>query len=744
MALPRFLPAALPAALLATTALAGPAAAQSVAAPGPVADGATVLPPVSVTATRSARPADEVPATITVIDAREMERQSAIRPADVVRYEPGVSVGNQPGRAGQTNYVIRGIGGNRVLVLQDGLRVQDFPGSNQGPGTYSRDFVDLDTVRRVEIVRGPASALYGSDALGGVVNYILKDPGDYLDETGAGRTTYMSGKVGYSGADRSVYSTATGAVRTGRADLLLQYTRRDGHAPDANGRIGPNPQVSQTNALLARGVIRLGDHDTLRVTAEYTGRLTSSELRTEQVNTRPAGFIPGSNVLSSRGRDTTQRGGIALKWSHDAPVLFVDSFTAQLAFSRLERREQTDLYRAAYSGLVAPTAPNRRRLSDFHFDQNLYIADIQAHSAAGWLGMQHRFTYGATVEVTQTTRPRDRQEINLATGAVATTIGGETFANKNFPDTTGVQGGVFLQDEITLGRFEVTPAVRLNYYSLTPHTDALANRASGGLVVRSISDVAVTPKLGVVYKIDPSHSVFGQYARGFRAPPYDSTNFGFTNAQSGYQIIPNANLKSETSDGFEAGLRGRYGRASWQVSAFFNQYENFIDTRVVGTVGGLTQFQYRNVPTVRIWGAEARGDWAFSPGWRLRGAFAWARGEDASNGQPVDSIDPIKVTTGLSYTHSSGFGADAVVVAAMRQERVSSATYFRAPAYATLDLMLRYDVNPGLTLNAGLFNVTNAKYFNSQDVSGLSRTSAMRDLYAQTGRYLAFNATVRW
>jgi hemoglobin/transferrin/lactoferrin receptor protein len=110
----------------------------------------------------------------------------------------------------------------------------------------------------------------------------------------------------------------------------------------------------------------------------------------------------------------------------------------------------------------------------------------------------------------------------------------------------------------------------------------------------------------------------------------------------------------------------------------------------------------------------------------------------------VDSIDPVKLTTGLSYQHVSGFGAQAVVVAAMRQERVSSATYFRAPAYATLDLMAHYELNERVTLNAGLFNVTNTKYFNTQDVVGLSRTSAMRDLFAQTGRYLAVNATVRW
>ena len=135
-----------------------------------------------MTATRGPKPIVDVPATVSIITDQQLERWDAVRPSDVVRYEPGVTVGNQPARGGQTNYVIRGIGENRVLLLQDGLRVQDFPGSNVGAGTYSRNFIDLDTVKQVEIVRGPASALYGSDALGGVVNYIRKDPSDFLDQ----------------------------------------------------------------------------------------------------------------------------------------------------------------------------------------------------------------------------------------------------------------------------------------------------------------------------------------------------------------------------------------------------------------------------------------------------------------------------------------------------------------------------------------------------------------------------------
>ncbi|NOG70869.1 TonB-dependent siderophore receptor [Roseicella sp. DB1501] len=182
---------------LACSAGARQAAAQaaSQAAPPDVAeagDAAIALPPISVTATRGPRPVDEVPATVTIIESEQLERQNANRPQDIIRYEPGISFGNQPGRTGGTNFVIRGIGENRVRVQVDGIRVPDFPGSNAGAGTFTRDFVDLESVKRIEILRGPASALYGSDALGGVVAYTLKDPRDYLAETNA--NTFLSGR----------------------------------------------------------------------------------------------------------------------------------------------------------------------------------------------------------------------------------------------------------------------------------------------------------------------------------------------------------------------------------------------------------------------------------------------------------------------------------------------------------------------------------------------------------------------
>ena len=228
--------------------------------------------------------------------------------------------------------------------------------------------------------------------------------------------------------------------------------------------------------------------------------------------------------------------------------------------------------------------------------------------------LRNLFTYGLSFAYTTTTRPRDRWQITLATGAATQSVGGETFPNKNFPDTDTIQAGAYVQDEITAlgGRLLVTPAVRLDYYSLTPDPDRYFWNSTGvtlNVVPSASTYVSASPKLGLLYHFSDIYSAYFQYATGFRAPPYDNANFGFTNAASFYQILPNPNLKPETANSFEVGFRGKYRNgSSWQLTGFYNLYNNFLETVTVGQVGPVTQFQYVNLTNVTIWGVEARGE----------------------------------------------------------------------------------------------------------------------------------------
>lgn len=122
------------------------------------------LDQITVTGTRTPRSVGESSGTVTVIDAERVRRELSRNIQDLVRYEPGVSVrGNL--RYGLQDFNIRGLDANRVLIQVDGIRQPER--FTFGPFALGRDYFEIETLRTVEIIRGPASTLYGSDALGG-------------------------------------------------------------------------------------------------------------------------------------------------------------------------------------------------------------------------------------------------------------------------------------------------------------------------------------------------------------------------------------------------------------------------------------------------------------------------------------------------------------------------------------------------------------------------------------------------
>ncbi len=702
---------------------------------------ATQLDTVTSTATRNDATINDVAGTVSVITAEELERRNAVRMQDIIRYEPGVSAGNAPNRGGATNFTIRGIGGNRVLVLVDGLNTPDFPGSNIGsPSSYTRDFFDLDSMKKVEIIRGPSSALYGSDGLGGIVAYETKDPADYLD--GTGKDWFASIKGGYASAGKTFSETLTGAKRAGNVEMLGLFTRRDGEEVEPNSNATPNPSDWWSNAFLGKLVFNGLWGNSLKLTGEFNERNEEIDLLTD----RTTAF--GTTTLSSIAEDVTKRSSFAATFSQNEPFAIADSAEYKISYTKVDRNENTVQLRQ--------TGPTQfLRVSDFGFYQDIWAADFQFNLSRELFGLTHEITYGFTADYTETSRPRFRTQTNLTTNVTTNIVAGEVYPNKNFPDTNTTKVGVFVQNSIDFGRLNVTPALRFDYYHLEPKPDQLfANASAGAFAVHEMTETEVSPKLGLTFDVNEEYTLFAQYAHGFRAPPYDNANFGYANAASFYEIIPNPDLKPETSDGFEAGVRGKFrDGSSFSVAGFYNMYDDFIESVTVASAPppGLTTFQYQNVSDVTIYGAEARGEYRFLPEWALKGSVAYARGENDATNEPLASVDPLKFVAGLAY-EGNAWGAELMTTHAERHDRIPPTVLvngvaqpaFVAPSYTVVDFTAYYDVNESVTVNAGIFNIFDEEYYISQDVVGIAANNVNLGNYAQVGRNFGINATLRF
>jgi hemoglobin/transferrin/lactoferrin receptor protein len=714
----------------------------------PLAAQTVDLDTVTITATRIETRVLEVPATVTVKSRDDMDRELVFDLKDLVRYEPGVTVSDDGGRFGISDITIRGIGGNRVLMEVDGVRMPDAfsIGSHANSG---RDVVDTDLLKRVEIVRGSVSSLYGSDAIGGVVAFTTRDPEDLIP---AGGSFGLTAKMGYSGWNDSTVAGATFAARASAWSALLAYTRRDGHETDNAGRVGgtgatrtePVPQDLYSDSVLAKLVFDASDTQRLRLSWEGTRTDTFTDVLTAVSATPP--MAGGAQTTALVGSDEQQRS--RLTFEHSFPlgawrVYWQQSETGQ---ETLEHRNA-----ASFAGAVAPQA--RWRL--FDFEQEEVGAEVTLFSDFEALGAAHTLAYGAEYIETDTAQLRTGAQTNLLTGVASTTILPDAFPVRDFPLTTTRQASVFVQDEIRLGAWTITPGVRYDDYALRPTVDAIFAADNPGFVAAHIDESNVSPKLGVMYRFTEHSSGYFNYAAGFRTPPYDDANIGFENLAFGYTAIANPDLKSETSDSFELGWRlARPSGHYLALTAYYNLYEDFIES-LVGSfdpVSGLTVFQSQNLNEVRIRGIEVAAGMPLEGlsdslrGLSVRLAASYARGENRTDGDmPLNSIDPPKAVLGLNWrAPSQRWGAELVTTFADSPRRVddSLGAPFVPPSYTKIDLLADIALMPRLRFNAGLFNLTDERYWEWADVNGRLASTTGLDRYTRPGR--SVGATIRY
>ncbi|WP_017936851.1 TonB-dependent hemoglobin/transferrin/lactoferrin family receptor [Zestomonas thermotolerans] len=697
---------------------------------------ATQFDTVTVTATRAEATLDQVPSTVSVQTERDIDQKNVNNIQELIRYEPGVSVSGTGSRFGLSGFTIRGIGGNRVLTQVDGVSMPD-EFSFGGFLSAQRDYVDLDTVKQVEIIRGPASSLYGSDAIGGAVSFLTKDAADYLD---AGDDAYARLKTGYDGADDSWLRSATLAFRQGRVDGLLHLGRRTGQAVDSYGDDGgigsarekANPLDYTTDNLLAKLGWGYTDGDRLQLTYEryqdeVDTRVLSNYSRTATIRTQDA-------------RDSVDRERYSLAHSWQLDGLLADRMQTQLSYQDSQTRQRT------YENRVLASQP-RFRTRDSHYQERLWVLNSKLDKAFTLGDSSHALIYGLDVKRLKNSDLREGGETMLATGVHTPVL-----PTSDFPDPTTSEYALFAQDSIDIGNWTLLPGLRYDYYKMQPHvTDEYLNSQATDGAPGDFTDSALSPKLGITYRLDDRHSVYGQYAAGFRAPQAIEIFGEFVNPGM-YRTLANTNLKAETSDSYELGLRGQYEAGSFGVALFYNRYDDFIEqvsrpSSVPGFPFG--EFQYVNRDRVIIRGAEAKGELFLDrlgllpSGWRALGAVSYARGKDEGTGEPINSVDPLKGVFSLGYSQPNGrFGAElswTLVAAKERVDRSETSDQFQTPGYGLLDLSAWWQVSEELSINAGLFNLADKQYWQWGDVRGLSENSPGLTRYTQPGRHAAIN-----
>ena len=749
----------LAASLFTASAAVSPTAAQS--APSLSSTQITLLDRLVISATRQAKRLLEVPQTITVVSQEDIEKRVVRDMQDLVRYEPGVSVDRQTSLTnpwGQLNsFSIRGMGGNRVLMMVDGSRIQERITDG------SRDFIDTWNLKAVELVRGPNSVLWGADALGGTVAMRTRDPSDLLE--GQDKNWALEVRTAFDSYDNSWRKQVTGAYDFGAVQVLGSF----GHISskeakltkgDPNGGIWNScnrPANFRCNELFPaetsayNGLVKVvatpnADHK-ITLTGEYFDRNTVIQ----QVWDSSAALLGYTSTAYPRTLDM-ERYRLALEHEWNVGASWLDSVKWQLSYSPQRRVTDSTNYQ---------TYPTRtQRVWQYRdYSETFLEADLQLVSSFDLGPTAHTLTYGFDGDFTRSNYDGINQTWRSDTG-----YGARTYNNGfSFPKVDTVRADFFIQDEIKAfdDRLTITPGIRVANYHIDP--DGSYN-ALPGFVPAAVSHTELIKKLSLQYQLTDTFSVYAAYGEGFKMPNAQQLfQSGLSIGSTGMvTMVPNANLKPESVRNYEVGLRGEFEQGWFSVSGFYSQYSNFIrglqatpSATYNPVTGNWSHYWSDNVENVDLYGIEVGAEYELYENIFASANLTWQRGTQKVNSgaatTPFDGAVPLTAVLGLRYEMPEhGLEFELIGTLAAGPTERASATAFKPDGYALLDGYVTWKPTENVEVNFGVQNIFDTRYFpntlTGYATSADAAVAAQNPLEAQVGpgRTFKVGTTVRF
>ncbi len=738
----------LPRRLVITGASGFLACAVALAQPATDADNAAVaLEPIVVVGSRAAEPLQQVVGSVSVVERERLERNGVMDIADLAMLVPGVSVPVDAVRFGRQGFNIRGLEGNRVSIEVDGVPLPDGFGVGQF-ALAGRDLVSLDAVQRVEVLRGPASTLYGSKALAGVVALTTRSPEDFLWR---GNAMATGASIGVSSRDDSHFGAANLAAADGRWSAMVLLSRHQGHENEnlpRDGGMSANPADIERDAALAKIV-----HDG-GAAGRWTFTLDHGAGR-QQTDVQSLVFGPGrystTNALDADDRWKRNRISLAASWSQ--PWAAIDALDVLVYQQDSSTRQVTDQYRLADAQTPYPTL----RAREFNHEQRSRGLELVAQARNQWGDIAHWQVFGIDLTRHDYEGLRTGAQINLNNGQSTNVVLGEVFPVRDFPDSNVRESGVFWQDEIAFApRWTVVPGLRWERYALDSQADAIWLQDNPQTALADLDNSQWTPKLGLRFSASEQATLYMQAVRGYRAPPFSDVNVGLYLPTFNYLVKPNPDLKPERSLGLEAGLRWSGPLLRGSLAAYDNRFRDLIESRAnlgIDPATGALVFQSVNRDRARIHGIEADAHWSLGA-WReaWRGSYVelranWLRGTDTVREQPLNSVAPGRATVvGGWQADAERWGAQLSLTGVQRVSRVddSAGALYQPAGYARIDLNAWLNFGDHLRLDFALNNLGNRRYYDWVSVRGIKPDALDLDLYTQAGRNLMLKLGADW
>ena len=670
---------------------APPSAAPEQASP---TDDASVEVPyteyVVVTATRHEADEFDLPYTVDVIGDTELRSRKLFRSVpDALRELPAVLV--QKTAHGQGSPFIRGFTGFHTLFLVDGIRLNNSV-FRSGPNQYWAT-VDPLSIQQLELVKGPSSVLYGTDAVGGTVNAIT-GPRLAWDEPG------ISARLYYRGASATATNVGTVDVSgtvSGKFGYYVRGAVKDFGDVTAGPPTGlqPNTGYDETDA---DGRLEYRFAPDSRLVFGFQKVNQNDVPRTHK--TIFARSFKGTTVGNERRRDLDQdRELLYLQYHAGSFGPAIDH--ARFSLSSHRQEELRDRLRSPGRG---------GDLQGFDVVTYGFSGQLESISPVGYV------TYGAEYYrdgVNSFTQKFDENGNLTAIGIQGPVA----------DDSTYDLAGLYVQNEFSASeRVDLIAGARYTYAAV----DAGKVDIDGAQSAIADSWSSLVGNFRAGFRVDDRWRLFGGVAQGFRAPNLaDLTKLDDTSAFE----VPAPGLSPENFVSFEAGAKTRLAKGTGQIAYFYTLIDNLIVQSPTGQeINGTPVVRKDNIGDGFVHGIELQGLLALTPSWNVTGNFTWMRGEvdqfDEAAGfalvrAPLSRVMPITTNVGIRYAPPQrGYWTELFTTVAGAQDRLALRDITDTerippggtPGYTVYTLRGGFEFSQHLSVSAALENVTDVDY----------------------------------
>jgi hemoglobin/transferrin/lactoferrin receptor protein len=649
------------------------------------ADADTALPEVSVTAKGYAADELETPVATLSVDRAELLRRNAHNVGDALRGKPGLAVAADSPQG--ANPVIRGLKKESVVLLVDGIRFN----SAQPAGAIA-SFMSVGLAERVEVVKGPSSVLYGTGALGGVINVRLPqarfEPGVQFDASAsydsASRGVRGTGVVNASGGDHALMAGASLA----RID--------DYRSPDARVR----RTGYDSDSLIGQYRFRIDGAQQLRVSVQQH---TDKDVWYPGSTRRHQNFavVGTTTVHSPRQQRRLVELGYGFEGAGERP-LNVDA--------RVYRHEM-------YRQVFARSSNLQRDISQTRVSFTTDGADVRANLLAH---PSHLVSFGANAW---------RMEASPARLLAAPTPLSPLVRNDPFKDGRIEALGFYVQDDMMFGPLNVLAGLR--HDTVKGRAAAVGNgpdRVTTGL---ARTDRALSWSLGAIYELAPLVRPYANVSRGFRAGEMRE-RFEASPRGDGFFYVGNPQIKPEHATQFELGVKGDGERLQYALGAWRSRITNYItgldvtgqpeSMRCPAANRGACKITI-NLGRATLTGVEASARYEVVSSQWLTGAYSRVRGTNEDLDEPLFQMPADELSLGWEGRVAASWSGDATLRVVRRQDRVATrftrGTEDTTPGFATADLGLTWH-GPRQSVRFAVNNVADRKYHEhlTEGVSG--------------------------